>query len=57
MTNAKPTPTPMTREAVSRIARATAKKSGGQIPAKSFVSRADAVVQRQDAIQRKSRTS
>lgn len=38
--------TPMTREAASRIASATATKNGGKISPKSFVSRADATVQR-----------
>lgn len=38
--------TPMTREAASRIAKSTAHQHGGQIPANSFASRADAVVQR-----------
>lgn len=38
--------TPMTREAASRIASATATKNGGKIPPKSFASRADATVQR-----------
>ncbi|CAM4377319.1 hypothetical protein COAQ111491_20450 [Comamonas aquatilis] len=37
---------PMTREAASRIASTTAKKTGGKIPPKSFASRADATVQR-----------
>lgn len=44
---------PMTREAVARIARDTAKKNDGQIPPKSFAGRADAVVQRREAEQRK----
>ncbi len=47
MSNAKSTP--MTPAARSRIASATAKTHGGQIPAGSFASRADAVVQRQVA--------
>lgn len=38
--------TPMSRPAVSRIASATATSNGGKIPAKSFASRADTVVQR-----------
>ena len=38
--------TPMTREAASRIAKSTTHQHGGQIPANSFASRADAVVQR-----------
>lgn len=37
---------PMTRNAASRIASATAAKNGGQIPAKGFATRADATVQR-----------
>ena len=41
--------TPMTREAVTRVVINTAAKHGGQIPAKSFASRADATVQR-DAV-------
>ena len=36
---------PMTREAVSRIARSIAVETGGKIPPKSFASRADAIVQ------------
>lgn len=36
----------MTREAASRIAKATAIQHGGKIPAKSWASRADAMVQR-----------
>lgn len=43
----------MTREAVTRIARDTAKKNDGQMPPKSFAGRADAVVQRREAQQRK----
>lgn len=42
----KSKPTPMTREAVTRITKATIPRHGGQIPAKSFISRADAKVQR-----------
>lgn len=38
--------TPMTRDAASRIAYATAGKNGGKIPAESFAGRADATVQR-----------
>lgn len=38
--------TPMTREAASRIASATATKNDGKIPPKSFASRADTTVQR-----------
>lgn len=37
--------TPMSRPAASRIASAAAKSNAGQIPAKSFASRADATVQ------------
>lgn len=48
---AKPQSTPLTREAVTRIAKATAAKHGGQIPAKSFASYADATVQREAAKQ------
>lgn len=40
---------PMTRSAANRIASATAVKNGGNIPAKSFASRADATVQRTQA--------
>lgn len=43
---------PMTREAVTRIARDTAKKNNGQIPPKSFAARVDAVVQRREAAER-----
>jgi hypothetical protein len=42
----KTKPTPMTREAANRIVAATVPKHGGQIPAKSFVSRVDAALQR-----------
>lgn len=38
--------TPMTREAASRIASSSAKQHGGQIPPRSFASRADAAAQR-----------
>jgi hypothetical protein len=47
----KSQPNPMNREAVTRIAKATAAKHGGQIPAKSFASQADATVQREAAKQ------
>lgn len=47
----KSKPTPMTREAVSRITKATTKNTGGKIPAKSFASVADATVQRREAKQ------
>ena len=43
--------TPMTREAAIRIAKATAAKHGGQIPANSFASHADATVQKEAAKQ------
>lgn len=49
----KSKPVPMTREAATRIAKATAAKHGGQIPAKSFASVADATVQREAARQGK----
>ena len=39
-------PTPITRDAVRRIAHAASVQNGGQIPATSHASRADAVVQR-----------
>ena len=39
-------PTPMTREAASRIATAVAKQNGGKIPPNNFAGRADAAVQR-----------
>lgn len=42
--------TPMTREAASRIASATAGKNGGKIPARSFATRADATVQHTQAV-------
>ena len=45
----------MNREAVIRITKATTPKHGGQIPAKSFVSRADATVQREAAKQVKAK--
>lgn len=45
----KSKPSPMTREAVTRVTKATTTQHGGQIPAKSFVSRADAQVQREAA--------
>lgn len=45
----KKTSTPMTRDAVRRIAASTAKKNGGQIPRGSFASTADASVQRREA--------
>lgn len=41
----------MNREAAIRIAKATAAKHGGQIPAKSFASIADATVQKEAAKQ------
>lgn len=47
----KSKPTPMTREAATRITKAAAAKHGGQIPAKSFASHADATVQRETAKQ------
>ncbi|KAG0921809.1 hypothetical protein G6F32_014933 [Rhizopus arrhizus] len=40
---------PMTGEAASRISSATATKNGGNIPPKSFASRADATVPRAQA--------
>ena len=49
----KSKPPPMTREAVTRVVKDTAAKHGGQIPAKSFASRADATVQREAAKQGK----
>jgi hypothetical protein len=48
-------PTPMTREAVTRIVKATTAKHGGRIPAKSFASHADATVQREASKQAKSK--
>jgi hypothetical protein len=43
----------MTRDAVIRITRATTPQTGGQIPAKGFVSRVDATVQQKAAKQGK----
>ena len=40
---------PMTREAASRIASATSKNNDGRIPARSFATRADRVVQHRTA--------
>ena len=51
----KSKPTPMTREAVTRIVKATAANHNGQIPAKSFASIADATVQRETAKQAKAK--
>lgn len=51
----KSKPTPMTCEAVTRITKATTPQHGGQIPAKSFASRADAKVQREAAKQAKAK--
>lgn len=45
----KSKPTPMNREAVSRITKARTLKQGDPIPANSFISRADATVQRLEA--------
>jgi hypothetical protein len=42
----KPKMSNMTPAAARRIASATSKDNGGKIPAKSFASRADAIVQR-----------
>lgn len=41
--------TPMTTQAASRIASATAVRNGGKIPSGSFASRSDAAAQRQAA--------
>lgn len=41
--------TPMTTQAASRIASATAVKNGGKIPSGSFASRSDSAAQRQAA--------
>lgn len=49
----KSKPAPMTREAVIRITKATTPQTGGQIPAKGFVSRADAKVQQKASKQGK----
>ena len=49
----KTKPTPMTREAVTRITKATTPQTGGKIPADEFVSRIDAKVQREGAKQGK----
>lgn len=46
MSNRKPTP--MTREAVSRIMRKESKANEGKTPPKSFSSRADAHLQKQE---------
>lgn len=43
---AKSSSTPMSRPAASRIASAQSRTHGGQIPAGSFASRADATAQR-----------
>lgn len=50
---AKSKPTPMTREAATRIVKATVKQNGGQIPAGSVATRVDAAVQRREAVQGK----
>lgn len=42
--------TPMTLDAASRIARATAAKTGGHIPPGSFASRADSAAQRTGSV-------
>lgn len=42
--------TPMTLDAASRIARATAAKTGGYIPSGSFASRADSAAQRTGSV-------
>jgi hypothetical protein len=43
--------TPMTRQAASRIASVASRQNHGQIPPRSFASRADATAQRQAASQ------
>ncbi|MDQ3060056.1 MAG: hypothetical protein M3R45_11120 [Pseudomonadota bacterium] len=45
----KSKPTPITREAVTRITKATIPQHGGQIPGASFISRIDAEVQKEAA--------
>jgi hypothetical protein len=49
----KSKPAPMTREAATRMVKATAEKNGGRIPAGSVASRVDATVQRESARQGK----
>lgn len=43
-------PAPMVRAAVTRIVKHAARVNGGQIVAKSFAARADAVVQQREAV-------
>lgn len=47
--------TPMTREAVTRITKATIPQHGGQIPGAGFISRIDAKVQRETTKQAKAK--
>ncbi len=42
-------PTPITREAVSRIMSKESKTNGGKTPPKSFSTRADSTLQKQEA--------
>jgi len=42
-------PTPMTREAVSRIMSKESKTNGGKTPPKSFSTRVDSTLQKQEA--------